>query len=910
MSQRFINKPINTLNNYLNNFDDFYLPLGSEINVYKFRKCSGTIYLTKFGEKDLEVDISSLFYNQVFEVYTGKEPVTVVWENSTKLKVTADDKIIKRYQVGEYETCYLAEPQTITNENSEINLYGKEYVMSILKNTITLQSNSWLPSENDIRDFFYIILDKKSKCVRWLEIISTTPIYNPETNKLQYVSIDFETINNKYTKTGKSILDFVQLGAIGEGYAFPKEEMVDNKIQVSLFEDTKQDLPAHSLQFDFISGSALSSVLTYGRKKSTLLSDGSYEVNKPQMLYAFKSLAPVRSHFFYNQPNLNYYTGEFRPDKKAIWKSYKENVKSNNNIGEYNILNSKEVLTGFSFDSITEIRNTNKDFSLSVLENKKQIKFSPSFSPETTPLIKNAPITDKMVNYTDFLNDNAFVNWYKESFNYDYNETVKYKLTDTLGILGGLVNTLVGGLDIGWTTNIASVTNPPLYLLIPCISFEDGISALNENAPLPVDVFFDDKSKTVLPTSTNVLTSIRFSLTDQVQDISQKRTNTVEGKGLNGVWNLKYLGQTKFEDGTLINDDGSPFEINLQTTYAFQPSNLEQEFIIDRITHKTVGSCDYRITGYDNAGDSIYSAIMETNAKARGDIRLWTNDINFNYYGKFNTEGQVKWPDVAKPKKPINEYIAYPLKETINYYLNTELRLNDLTKEPLTSKFMWDNPLKLWRQDYWFNIGFVAQANAWCYATVGGQMITENSKMRDVSNGRDISQVRIECDISNINIDDYKELQGSILGKPITFSLLTPTIQTIEVPMNYKNNKPCWIKLSWQIGWGWWDASGMKGLTSDLPPFMSDTSFGVEVKTKAQFSLNFEISQDKRKLFLIMSSFRLKGTEVSFYKNKHSKDSKVQITSWGIINIKSEKQETGIVLPSGVVEGFALIPKI
>lgn len=665
MGQRILKSQSNALNNSLGQLDNFYQPIGSVVNVYKFRKVSGSIYLTRFGEKELEVDVND--YNQTFEVYTGKEPVVVVWEGSFKSWVDEQtDKIIKQYSVGEYEQCYLNEAQNIQNFNENINLYGKDYVMSMIKNNISLQSTTWNPDENDMRDYLYVILDKKTKCIKWLEITSITPVFNEETNNLQYVDINFETINNKYTKTGKSILDFIQLGAIGEGYAFPTEKTNSmGEIEVGYDLGKVIDIGVNSLQYDFTCGAANSSFLVIGRRKSKDIGNGKFEVDKPHLLWIYDIQYPLSSKFFYNQPNVNSYIGtKFQPTKEGIWKSYKENPSSNNTIGDYNILNTKEVLTGLKMvPNLNSIRNSNPNINTYI--NWKQTKDNNiNFNgiDNSNPYYQQENEFNKLVSYAEFFNINSCYNFGSDIFNYDYKETTKYKLTDTLGILGGIVNILVGGLDIGWTTTqLISKQEQSLNLILPCISLEDGIAALNENAPLPLDVFMEDKSKSVLPTSTNVLTSWRFRLTDRVQDNSQVREGAELGKGKNGIWDLKYLGQTKFEDGTYINENKIPFKIKLSTTIPSFPSDNSFEFIIDYLDHHTISNSDYRITAYDSEAQSVYSAIMETNGKARGDIRIWGNSIKFNYYDKFNTTGQVKWPDTISPPKPDFSLIGFEI---------------------------------------------------------------------------------------------------------------------------------------------------------------------------------------------------------------------------------------------------------
>ncbi len=656
MSVRFQNNN-QVLNNTLSQFDSFYQPIGKKTNVYKFRKVSGSVYMTKYGE--LPLNVKSENFQQNFQIYTGKEPITVYWENSTRLEVK-DNKIIQTIQVGDYETCYLQESGVqIDKELVQKNLFGKEYTTTFLKYTINLQTNKWIPTEDDIRDYFYIILDEKSKCIKWLEIVNVSPVYNEETNKIQYVEITFETINDKYTSSGKSILDFVQMGAIGEGYTWPKETYLSNgDIKVELdykhFEGIKE---SNSLQIDFTTGAALSSLLVFGRRKSKKIDNNTYEVQPSQLLFVYDLKNPIPSKFFFNKPNSNVYVGsKIQPTKEGVWKSYKDSFKGNDRIGEYNILNTKEVLTGLSHDPVA-IKNSNPNINTHTLAstNKFLVNFGKIFDYDYNPYCfsDKKGETSVYLKYNDILNIAAMQNFYSDVFEYDYKETKKWKLTDTLGILGFVMNFIVGGLDIGWTTSnkLADVPNN-MTLLIPCISYEDGMLALDANAPIPLDIFFDDKAQKVLPTSTNVYSSYRFSFTDMIKDTSQVKIGKPIGQGGGGIWNTKYLGQTKYEDGTDININGTPFRFNVATTTAYVPSNVDDGFVIDYIDFKAIASCDYKLTGFDKYNQSNYYFIGETNGKASGDIRVWGNATKFNYWNENNTSGELDYPQNVKPIYP------------------------------------------------------------------------------------------------------------------------------------------------------------------------------------------------------------------------------------------------------------------
>ena len=682
MSQRILSRTQSqTINNVQSQLDNYWIPSGEKVNVYKFRQVSGSRYLTPYGE--LPNNVVGETQTQLFQVFTGKEPIVVVWEGSTKLEGNSNNTITQTCNIGEYETCYLSQPKELSLETKTKNLYGKDYATNIITYNISLQSNRWIPDENDIRDYFYLILDEKTKSHKWLQIDNVSLIYNESSNNFQYAEISFSNVADKYTETGKSILDFIQVKPIGDGYCFPKEtHKADGSIVVELDE---KKLPhnqkgANTLQLDFTSGAALSSFFCIGRKKSKLLDNNgayTYEVDKPKILLVYDFKEPNISQFFYNQPNLNsYIMTRVQPTKEGIWKSYKDAYKGNNRIGEYNILNQKEVITGLKH-SPSQVRSTNINMNTNTNWSNRvtfDIDFGSVFKNNILPYSKPIETLTRSCNYADFLNINAFANFSSDVFDYDYRETKKWKLSDTVGILGGLVNLVVGGLNIGWTTSeILKDVDNSINCIVPCISYEDGMLSLDENAPLPLDVFYDDKSQKVLPTSTNVLSSWRFRLTDRFFDSENIKENKEPGQGGGGVWDTKYLGQTKYENGEWINPDHTPLRINLKTFKPANPTQFNFDFIIDYIDFKAIASCDYRLTSYDDGNNPLYYYIGETNGKARGDIRIWGNSMKLNFWDKYNTDGEINYP--IKPISPT------PDKDLVGIDLpilnNNELTINE-----------------------------------------------------------------------------------------------------------------------------------------------------------------------------------------------------------------------------------------
>ena len=650
--------------NFLNEVgDNLTTKVGKPIYLYKFRKTSGNIKLTNLGERSIDYDNN--IFRQTTNVYTGKEPITVVWEDSTKLSVDNQDNIIKECKVGTYYELYFEDTTDNNLTIDNLQILDKNYVNSYITKNLQLKSYNWEVNENDTLEYVYLILDKRNQSLQWLEITNYRNYYQEETRNFIESEIAFESVNLKYSQSGKTLIDFIQLGSLGEGYAFPKEEYDNNgKATISLDQDLllRKNDGVRQIQYDFNNGVGNSDFLFWGRVKETLIKEenGVYQINvaKPQMLFPYRANFPKSGTFFYNKPNLNSYVVlNASPTKQEVWASYKEAYKGNNRIGEYNVDKTKQVLTGFKCD-LTQVRNSNKDWKTNLnWDNQRSVALNlPNINLTPIPYVKNINQINRQATYCEFFVINAFLNWYTDVIKFDYRETTKWKLTDTLGILGSITNTLVGGLDIGWTSTNTLGPDQPLNFLIPCISFEDGKSALSDQAPLPSDIFIDSNIKKVLPTSTNVLTSWNLTLTDQFIDTSiTDNLINEEGKGLNGIWNTKYLGQTTDEQGRQLLQDGRQLELNLNTFVMYKPST-NNGFIVDIDKHHTIGECDYKVSGYNANNETIYTLYSETNAKARNEITLWENMNKYNYYDKFNTLGQSTWPKQVIPPTPPVEF--------------------------------------------------------------------------------------------------------------------------------------------------------------------------------------------------------------------------------------------------------------
>lgn len=643
---------------------------GKSINVYKFRKVSGITTFSTQGQGNLATNPNKL--PQYVQIFDGRAPITIVWEGSTKLTALPNNQIEKEIKVGTYLKCYFS-GNGVSREIQEDNVS----IFNVDYNTISTRENvNLICYDNEISlhdqlNYYYVIVDSRYKLYQILELKSFVNEYHQQNGKFLMSHLAFENVSYKISQTGRSVLDTIQFGAPGEEYAFPYEKY-DEEGNVVVEIDEPKLFNIHgvkSIQLDFVNNIAPSSIMVYGRKKNKFISSQNgkytYQVDTPHLLFLNNVETPKPNNFIYNTPNANsmyFLCGNL--EKDGIWESYRNQWSANHGFGQYNILDQKEVRAGINIvqkdiDAQKRYQITNnmlqdandyidmKDFWEKLHTNQSSLKTIPWIKPS----ISNNGLSNDKRKLADFFNINAFYNSNVEALSYSTKEVAKYTLKEVVPMFGGLFNILMGGLDWGWTTTkTLNGWFKDFNILIPFITYLDFESLNPINKKLfPLDFFDENKSKSILPVNTSLLNSFRFTLTNYIED-NQTIIGNVAGKGGNGIWNTKYLGQKVDEDGNQLNG-GQPVQIDLSSFKTI--TSLDNDgFIIDYIEFKEIGSSDYKLAFLNRNGEEEYSAYLKTVSKIKEDLRLWKNTMKLNYYDEFNTLGQVNWPEPVEPSQP------------------------------------------------------------------------------------------------------------------------------------------------------------------------------------------------------------------------------------------------------------------
>lgn len=699
------------------------------VNIYPFRIVSGFQMMTNKGEVDTLTNINK--EGQYANYATGENQITVYWEGSTTLTTDGlQDKITETLKVGRVIKA-LASDEGLLAKNynlSTVNLYGIDYTTTETQNTLSLFFNcddrqienkqwtfidqdengnfiadSYVPTDYDIQNYVYLILDPRYQSYQWLRMKNVTYAYQNETRRPVSCLVEFETINNDFTNTGKSIIQYFQHGTPNESYAFPLETYDQDGNAIVELDTTHINLDqsfnegVDSIQIDHLGGYALSSVGLIGRKVDNTsifeLNNNQYTrtINTPQTLLLLQSQKVVESPFINRTPIQNVYAAyDMYNDVRGVYKSYQEAFGTQSKVGTlfngYNVTASKQIITGMrpKNKKWTDIKNTNK-----LTEDEGGNAYYASTTWFTDGMnndywinpIKQPSYLEGVPNYIynssggnisipQFLNINHLLNWGIDELTTNYTQSTKYKLTSVLGILGNIFNTIVNGLDFGWIKNKTLKQGQTFNVLLPCevVENQEAVGTLDDSTDnaLPLDYFNDQLATKSMPVNSNLYTAFKFSLTHLFENHefdSKINTNRESyknvGGGAGGIWDTRYLGQTTDENGEWLLNDKSQFKPN---PYQMVPVQSDSSYLVDWISIKGVGICDRRIAMFKNiyqeeSGDylesPIYQLIAQTKSKVKNNITLWADSWKFNYYDQFNTFGHLRYPIQDIPANPI-----------------------------------------------------------------------------------------------------------------------------------------------------------------------------------------------------------------------------------------------------------------
>lgn len=252
---------------------------GQPVRVYPFKIVSGLNYLSNRGLSDIGTNPGSSFvstdqtmsnsipygaYTDLSLIYSGNKPIICYWFGVINATLNSDGTVSETINAsqdenGNWVPNQFANPLTAQArdtsksdmtqwQNMEVQNPWKEVgvidfaitpsetrkeqldnvdvgVYSTVYNFSTF-SNTWYPTYQEMNEFVYFIVDSRYACPIALRITSITPHFRPD-GVFQYCDIQFQSVNQYFNTTSRSILTYIKFGAPNDAYCFP-QEIVEN----------------------------------------------------------------------------------------------------------------------------------------------------------------------------------------------------------------------------------------------------------------------------------------------------------------------------------------------------------------------------------------------------------------------------------------------------------------------------------------------------------------------------------------------------------------------------------------------------------------------------------------------------------------------------------------------------------
>ncbi len=628
-----------------------------KIFVFPFNIILGTANSSEIGLTTQNLNPAD--FGAFEKIFSGRDSVLLQWEGATKLiKVNeGDDFFTKQFQIGVNRSGLITE--TLSNTEFNSSAEDTDFIGQRINKNIKIRFDTWNPADKDFFKF-YIIPQNGSSNIFY---ISSATVYKDITdNSFIFSEVIFSNIKDEISSSGRSINNFVQFSAAGEGYAFPKVS-IDKDQQVPVISIDKNrllDRPVDEIQVEFYGNVIFNSIYCLGRKTANTFNSATneYEASKklyaPHFLFPYKATTPRTDELSRTSGiESNYYlmlNGE--ANITLYWKEWKESVAA---VSDFSKLRNYEGTIITNVKQVEKTNNATTKRSLwdnSFTFNLTDFEFGNS---EWNPYIEaNISLTGD-IKVADFNFFNAICNMEVEKLPLSLTQSTVFSIKD-IPLIGGFLNTLSLGLTPTWANNDKVIAAKLINGLISCISYDfnsKGMDALE--GKLIMDLFKNDTSDDIGGLiGTNSLTSgFRFKLTDIFDDEGIERNTVDLGQTKAGSWKVKSSTRTK--DPKLEALEG---------------------YILDAINIKVVGKCDYKITAYSK-GTPVYSGKFQTRGKFSGAIREYSNTIKLSNWNEENGK-IIDYPELVIPNNP-DTGENQPIDYNINLIANSNIGTKEAT---------------------------------------------------------------------------------------------------------------------------------------------------------------------------------------------------------------------------------------
>ncbi len=576
-------------------------------------------------------------------------------------KQPTDNFLTKEYQVGVNRSGQIVETTSSTEFTSSAE--DTDFIAQRINKNIKIRFDNWNPAD---KDFFKFYIIPQTNSANIFYISNATIFKDISDNSFIFSEVIFSNIKDEISNSGRSINNFIQYAAPGEGFAFPKISSTgaNDEPKISLDDNRLLDKPIDELQVEFYGNVVLNSVYAMGRKTANTFNDktNKYEPSKelraPHLIFPHKATAP-RTDELSRTSGIegNYYllTGA-EADMTTYWTDWKEKIAA---YGDYSKLKNYEgtLITNVSKTKATNDTATKRSFwDAGFTFNLTDFSYG---NTEWNPYVKSDEIiVNGNLTVSDFNFFNAVCNMEVEKLPLSITQSTVWSIKD-IPIIGGFLNTITFGLVPTWANSDKVIAAKLINGFISCISYDfnaTGIEALEGR--LVMEMFKNDTQDDIgALLGTNSLTSgFRFKLTDELDD--------------NGtVKNTINLAQDIGKNGFTIDANTRPVDPKLEQL---------EGYILDLINIKTIGKCDYKITAYSK-GSPVYSAKFQTRGKFAGAIREYSNTIKLSNW-KEETGQYIDFPEQVIPPNPNtgenlpNDFI---INLTANSLIGTDTQADD-----------------------------------------------------------------------------------------------------------------------------------------------------------------------------------------------------------------------------------------
>lgn len=632
----------------------------------------GTANTTEAGIVSSDFEIND--FTSYAKLITGINNIQVKWDEAYNVYIDEEankdlpdiDKFItKEYKKGRVIKCYGY--QENTGSNTIPSPVDSSFKQIEIVESLILYTREKLKTS----DIFKIYLIPQKNKWRWLYIPANglTEYYDRENNYIG-ASITLMSVNSLYSTSGGAIEQFIQKGAPGEGYAFPKWN--DETQQIEMDEELAKDLPIQAVQREYSGAAAFNTIFCYGRPTiQQKMPDGTIQnvfnpkIKASRLLLPYKvqtpNISPINTK---PSAETDYYLAvDAKPTLNKYYKSWKEQFQAN-----YDLSLRAQYEGVLELPKVSELEKTNPIYEGThqyiLWDTNFQVRFnSQEFNTQTNKLTGEKIVLDGAYNIAEIMAQNSFITNHLITLPMNAQTNTTWNLRD-IPLIGGFLNTLTLGIPIGWTNTKARVQMGTVMLLTPAnlVKYGNQLIETADNSLVPFDLLQENKADLITNSGiAGMGSSIKLLLTDEFLDGKGRRWNTVQ------------LGQKVMIDGTeqILKWDG--------TCKPVAPTNTSG-YVIDVLVDRTISKTDCRTVFFSSQYEA-YQSTYKTKSKFTGEIRDWTNEIRFSSWNA--TNGTIRWPEIIQQPNP--PQIEAPIIEISD--LSNETFKLELGKEVANNNF-------------------------------------------------------------------------------------------------------------------------------------------------------------------------------------------------------------------------------